>query len=215
MKEFLGCQIDYSLHNFSPRDETEFWVGKEIKEIQKTKFKRQNYESKLKILDIFSGTGCIGLAVLNNLENSQVDFVDIWPKAIEQIKINLKFNKTEKGRYKIYQSNLFKKIAAKKYDFIFANPPYVALDRISEVQPAVLKKEPKVALFGGKDGMTVIENFLNQVKNYLTSDGKLFMEFDPQQQNKIKEILNKESFKVIFRKDQFGKIRWLEAILKD
>ena len=59
--------------------------------------------------------------------------------------------------------------------------------------------------------MLIIEKFLSQVKKYLKPDGKIFMEFDPQQTGKIKEILKKESLNVQFKKDQFGKIRWLEA----
>jgi release factor glutamine methyltransferase len=206
-KRFLNCRIDFSRHNFSPRIETEFWLGQALKEIV-------NSELEINALDIFAGTGCIGIAVLKNIKNSRVDFIDIWPKAIEQIKINLKLNEINESRYKIYQSNLFEKIAKEKYDFIFANPPYVALNRIAEVQKEVLEKEPKVALFGGKDGLVVIDKFLNQVKKHLNSSGKLFMEFDPIQQRKIKEICAKENLKVIFKKDQFAKIRWLEASVK-
>jgi release factor glutamine methyltransferase len=202
--KFLDCQIDFTKHNFQPRIETEFWVGKVLKSL-KLKF------GKLSVLDMFSGTGCIGLAVLKNIENSQVDFVDIWPKAIDQIKINLKLNKIDEARYKIYQSNLFEKMKGKKYDFIFANPPYVALNRINEVQKEVLKKEPKVALFAGQDGLVVIEKFLSQVKNYLNPTGRLFMEFDRQQKTKIQKICQGQGLKPIFKKDQFGQVRWLAA----
>jgi release factor glutamine methyltransferase len=210
-KRFLDCRIDFSQHNFSPRIETEFWVGEEIKRL---KVKSQNENLKMKILDIFSGTGCIGITILKNIENSEVDFADIWPKAIEQIKINLKLNEINESRYKIYQSNIFHKIAEEKYDFIFANPPYVALNRIFEVQKEVLEKEPKVALFAGKDGLVVIDKFLSQVKRHLHPLGELFMEFETDQQERIKEICGKENLKVTFKKDQFGKIRWLEASVK-
>ncbi len=204
--KFLNCQIDFSKHNFSPRAETEFWVGKALRKIGKT--------GNLEVLDIFSGTGCIGIAVLKNIKNSRVDFVDIDERAIKQIKINLKLNKIPKNRYKIYRSNLFEKLRGKRHDFIFANPPYVALDRISEVQKDVLKNELAVALFAGKDGLVIIGRFLKQAKAHLRSGGKIFLEFDPLQKEKIKEILIKEGFRFVFKKDQFGKIRWLEAVKK-
>jgi release factor glutamine methyltransferase len=204
--KFLNCEVDVSKKVFRPRTETGFWVARELKKI-----KAQEAEDKINVLDIFSGSGCIGIAVLKNIKNSKVDFVDIWPAAIEQLKINLQLNKIPKNKYKIYKSNLFGKLKKKKYDYIFANPPYVALDRIGEVQKEVLKNDPLVALFAGKDGMIIIEKFFRQVKNHLALKGMIFLEFDPQQKEKIKEILAREGFEAVFKKDQFGKTRWLET----
>ncbi|KPJ57229.1 hypothetical protein AMJ49_01295 [Parcubacteria bacterium DG_74_2] len=204
--KFLNCKIDLSKKVFKPRIETEYWVKKAIEELkqQATRGKQQE------ILDIFAGTGCIGIAILKNLKNSKVDFVDISSKAISQIKINLKLNKIDKGRYKIYQSNLFEKLKRKKHDFIFANPPYVALDRIWQVQKEVLKKEPAEALFAGRDGMKWIKRFLSLAKKYLKKNGKIFIEFDPLQKAEIKKILEKGKLKFEFKKDQFKKYRWLK-----
>jgi len=203
--KFLNCKIDLSKKVFQPRIETEYWVKKSLKEL-----KTENWKLKVKILDIFTGSGCIGIAILKNIQNSFVDFVDISPKAIEQIKINLKLNKIAKNRYKVIKSNLFERVKG-KYDFIFANPPYVALKRINQVQKEVLKNEPKEALFAGSDGMFWIEKFLKESKKYLKPKGIIYMEFDPQQKEKIKEILEKKGFQFSFRKDQFKKYRWLKA----
>lgn len=200
--KFINCKIDISGKVFSPRIETEFWVSRVIKEIKKTK-------KPVEILDIFAGTGCVGISALKAIKNAAVDFVDIDKEAIKQIRINLKTNRIPKTRYKIYQSNLFEKLKGKKYDFIFANPPYVALDRINEVQRKVLEKESHIALFAGKDGMFYIKKFLSQVKNHLKADGFIFLEFDPLQKEEIEEILEKKRFKFAFKKDQFGKHRWL------
>jgi methylase of polypeptide subunit release factors len=59
--------------------------------------------------------------------------------------------------------------------------------------------------------MDYIRKFFIQVKEFLKPNGKIFLEFDPFQKKKIKEILEKEKFKFIFKKDQFGKFRWLKA----
>lgn len=209
MIKFLNCKIDLSKKVFQPRIETEFWVGKAIEEIKLT---TNNQQPTTKILDLFAGTGCIGIAILKNIENSKLDFVDFSEEAIEQIKINLRINKIQKEKYRIYKSDLFKEIKNKRYDVIFANPPYVALDRIQEVRKEVLKKEPKEALFAGRNGIFWIEKFLKEVKNYFKKGGIFYMEFDPLQKEKIKEILEKENFKFNFYKDQFQKFRWLKVM---
>lgn len=207
--EFLNCRIDLSKWNFRPRAETEFWVKKAISAVSR---RSQRY-GVFEVLDMFAGSGCIGIAVLKNIKNSRVDFADIDKKALEQIKINLKLNKISPGRCKIYQSDLFKKLKNKKYHFIFANPPYVAEERRGEVQPQVLKYEPKRALFAGPQGLDAIKKFLKEAKKHLKKKGAVFMEFDPLQKADIELILIKEKYrKFKFNKDQFGKWRWLKII---
>jgi len=207
MIKFLNCKIDLSKKVFRPRIETEYWVVKALKDIRMFKC------SNVRVLDIFAGSGCIGITVLKSIKNSEVDFVDVSKKAIEQIEINLKLNGIEKGRYKIFQSNLFEKLRGKRYNFIFANPPYVALDRIGEVQKEVLKNEPSQSLFAGRDGMFWIRKFLLGVKKHLEKGGKIFMEFDPKQKVEIEKILKKKKLKFQFKKDQFKKFRWLKIII--
>jgi len=202
---FLNCKIDLSKWNFLPRPETEFWVKKSIKKLKRTDI------GCLHVLDIFAGTGCIGIAVLKNIKNSRMDFVDIDKKAIEQIKINLKLNKISSDRCKIYRSDIFKKLKNKKYNYIFANPPYVAMERKNEVQPSVLKYEPHGALFSGKRGLDIIKKFLTRAKDYLADGGVIYMEFDPQQVGSIKDIMKKEGHKKYkFYKDQFKRYRFVK-----
>jgi release factor glutamine methyltransferase len=204
---FLNCKIDLSKKVFEPRIETEFWVKEAIKDIKRQVTSNKKQEA----LDVFTGTGCIGISILKNIENIKMDFVDISKEAIKQVKVNLKLNKIPKNRYKIYKSNLFQGLKNKRHDIIFANPPYVASERINEVQKEVLQKEPYTALFAGKDGMLWIERFLKEVKKHLNKKGVIYMEFDPFQKDKIEKILKKERFKFQFRKDQFKKYRWLKA----
>jgi release factor glutamine methyltransferase len=190
--------------------------------LKKLSFQRE--AKLLRVLDIFSGSGCIGIALLKNIKNCRMDFVDIDERAIKQIKINLKLNlprtepkvlvrgKIPKNRYRIYQSNIFEKLKNKKYNFIFANPPYVARERLKEVQPSVLKYEPKIALFGGKNGLFYIKKFFKEAKNFLAGNGVIFLEFSPEQKEDIKEILDKQGYrKYQFFKDQFKKYRYLRC----
>jgi len=205
MADFLNCKIDLSQKVFRPRIETEYWVRKAINEIKPL------FPSNPEILDIFSGSGCIGIAVLKNCPGCLIDFADLDEKAIEQIKINLKLNRIPEGSWRVLRTDLFENLGDKKYDVIFSNPPYVALDRIGDVQGEVLKNDPHLALFSGKDGMECIRKFLPEAKKHLKAGGLIFMEFDPDQKREIRRIFDKEGLSYRFRKDQFGKYRWLKA----
>jgi len=204
--KFLNCKIDLRNRVFIPRIETEFWVKKAIKEL-----KIENCKLKIDALDIFAGSGCIGIAILKNIKNSFVDFVDIDKKAIGQIKINLKLNKIPRERYRIYKSDLFEKIKNKNYNYIFANPPYVAKERLKEVQPSVLKYEPKTSFLAGKRGLFYIRKFLKEAKKFMKPGGIIYLEIDPQQKDEIKNILEKKGYKNFkFSRDQFKKHRFVK-----
>ncbi len=208
-RDFLNCKIDLSLKPLIPREETEHWIEKAISDI-----KNKYPDKKLKILDLFSGSGCIGIAILKHLPNSLVIFGEKSPKFIKQIKINLKINKIKPCRYKIIQTNIYSNIKG-KFDFIFANPPYLSKQRISKIQKSVLKYEPKNALFAKNNGLYFIEKLIKESKNFLKPKGEMFIEFDFWQKKKIEKILEKNpDYDFQFFKDQFDRFRYFKLILK-
>jgi release factor glutamine methyltransferase len=211
--EFLGCKIDLSKRPLIPRPETEFWAEKVIEKIRPSAdftLSHNFYTGyKIKILDMFAGSGCIGIAILKHIPNSLCDLADIEANNLKQIKINLKINNIDKKRFKIIKSDVFLNIKG-KYDYIFANPPYIAIKNKNIVQKSVLKYEPKKALFGGKDGLFYIKIFLKDAKNYLKEDGVIFMEFSPEQKKEIEKIIKKTGYDNFeFYKDQYNKWRWV------
>lgn len=215
-KPFLNCKIELSHKPLIPRPETEFWTEKAVKEL--SHFSRVN-SRPLKIADVFSGSGCVGIAILKNTENSKVDFFEIEAEMIKQIKLNLKINRIGKSRYNIFHSDIFtgeKKRHMGKYDLILANPPYIAAEKKNKVQENVLKYEPKKALFGGKDGLFFIKKFLKQAQNHLNCSAnrqsQIWMEFDSFQKPRIDALLKKLRYKEWdFQKDQYGKWRYVKV----
>lgn len=218
--EFLGCKIDLSKRPLIPRPETEFWVGEVIKNIKPFGAAQGKI---LHILDMFAGSGCIGIAILKHIKNSRVVFSDIDKDNLKQIKINCKLNNINKNRYKIIESDVFKNIKG-KYDYIFANPPYIPdykrspsaslrATLLGRIQKSVLKYEPKQALFGGEDGLLYIRKFLKEAKNYLNKGvgaSIIYMEFDSVQKKEIEKLIKDNGYKNYqFCKDQYGKLRYV------
>ena len=199
---FLNCKIDLSLKPFIPRPETEYWAEKAIAAIQSAR-------GRAKIADIFSGSGCIGIAVLKNVKNAQVNFFELDKNIIKQIKTSLKINKIPVSRYRIFQGDAIKKLKG-QYDFILANPPYIAQKRKSRVQASVLKYEPQQALFAGADGLFCIKNILKLAKSRLQPSGQLWLEFDSFQKKPIENLLKKLKYqKWNFYQDQYQRWRYV------
>lgn len=202
-KDFLGCHIDLSFRPLIPREETAFWVEKILKEINKEK-----QSKKISCLDLFAGSGCVGLAVLKNLPGSKMVFADKSQNSLEQIKINLRFNKINSRRTSLIKTDVWSRVEG-KFDLIFANPPYIA-DKEKRIQKSVLVWEPKNALYGGEDGLDFIRKFLLGSRLHLKTGGKIFMEFGIGQKGHIEKILKSlEYTKFDFFKDQFGRWRWV------
>jgi len=171
---------------------------------------------KISCLDLFSGSGCIGIAILKHIPQAKVDFTDIDKNCLKQVKINLKLNKIPVKKYRIVPTNVFKSLLKTKnyqlktYDYIFANPPYISLKNKTKLQKSVIQYEPHQALFTKQNGLYFIDQTLLQAKNYLKLNGQLFLEFSPEQKNAITILLKKYQYrKWRFNKDQFNRWRWL------
>jgi release factor glutamine methyltransferase len=209
-KPFLDCIIDLSQKPLIPRVETEYWAEKFIEKYRDSRF----VPSSLRFLDMFSGAGCLGVAILTHIPNAHVDFVDSEPNCIKQIRINLKQNHIDASRTRVIRSNIFSNIptflrmSECRYDAIVANPPYVALQAKRTVQSAVLRHEPHVAVFGGQNGLRYIEPFLRDAKKHLKPSGEIWMEFNSRI-SPLKTLTKKYGYsKIEFKKDQYGKIRY-------
>ncbi len=195
-KEFLGVKVDLSFRPLIPREETENWVKEILPEIKEG----------TECLDLFAGSGCIGLAVLKNTKTLHCDFGDIEENFLKGIEKSVLNNGIEIERCGFIKTDVFSNIE-KKYDFIFSNPPYVAEKRISEVGEDVKLFEPAVALYGGEDGMKFIKIFLEEAINHLKESGIIYMEFDPEQMEEIEEIIKEKYSAFEFLKDQYDKYR--------
>jgi release factor glutamine methyltransferase len=147
-----------------------------------------------------------------------IDFSEINPIFIKQIKKNLKINFPEKKfEGEIYQSDIFENIPKNNlYDFIFANPPYIPKKKINILDKSVKDFEDHNSLFAEDDGLFFIKKIILESKKFLKIGGKVFIEFDEGSKKQIILFLKENKIgKLYFQKDQFQNDRLLIIERKD
>jgi len=127
-----------------------------------------------RVLDLCTGSGCIGIGCAYVFPGAEVDLVDISTDALDVAAINIAKHQME-DRVTAYHSDLFGALSGKRYDLIVSNPPYV--DRHDfETMPEEYQHEPELALTSGDDGLDITRRILREANDYLTEDGLLVVE---------------------------------------
>ena len=231
-REFFGNVFYVDENVLIPQPDTEVLVEEALKVIEE---KSNKSESKVKILDLCCGSGCIGISIANKLRDDkiqgfEIDFADISEEALEITKKNLynifyrdnllkKFesNELEKNKendnsrkysFNFILTNMFENID-KNYDVIVSNPPYIKRDEISKLSKEV-QNEPKIALDGGIDGLDFYRIILVNGRNYIYEKGILVLEIGDTQKDEITRLLNDNLYKnYYYLKDYAGNDRVL------
>jgi ribosomal protein L3 glutamine methyltransferase len=126
------------------------------------------------VLDLCTGSGCIGIASSHVFGNADITLVDISDVAIEVAKHNIAKHKL-KDRVKAVKSDLFANLGDKRFDVIISNPPYVDSDDLASM-PNEYHFEPKLALEAGKDGLDLAKRIILGADKHLTEEGVLIVE---------------------------------------
>ena len=183
-KYFWKYNFLISEQTLIPRPDTEILIENILK-ITK-------HKTRLNILDIGIGSGCILLSILKEKKNFYGTGIDISKKCIEISKINalklkllnrLKFFKTDVDNF-FYG----------KYDLIISNPPYINKLDMKSLDRDVIDFEPKIALDGGLDGTSEIKKVINRSSDLVKKNGKLVLEIAFDQKYKVKKLLNDKGF---------------------
>lgn len=210
---FLDCKIWLDSRPLIPRPETENWTEEAILTMNGGATLSLGFGTRsLKILDLCAGSGCIGTAVAKAVPNTHVDFSEIDEHHVPTILKTLEENGISKERYNVIHTDLFKDFPG-TYDFILSNPPYID-ETMDRVEPAVKDHEPYVALFGGKDGLEIIEKMIRQAPTHLNPGGQLWIEHEPEQSNAIQTLGTEHGFSVTTHKDQYDTERYSILVLQ-
>ena len=201
--DFYGHTFQVSRDTLIPRQDTELLIDIIL----------QNYDlnSPLKILDLGTGTGIIGITLAKNFKKSNVLLTDISIKAIEVAKKNIEANCLQ--NIHCVHSNWFKNIDNSVFDIIVSNPPYISKEDPHLKQPE-LTKQPQVALVSNDKGLQDIRTIVGNASEYLSKTGMLLIEHGYNQANKVKQIFTDNKLNHIEQyKDINNKIRVTTCII--
>ena len=187
-KEFWKLKFFTNPSVLIPRPDSELIVENVLKNFKKNENKN--------VLDIGTGSGCIILSILSERKKFKGIGIDISKHAINVAKINAKMQQFG-NRIKFINTDI-DKFFSYKYDLIVTNPPYIKKSKLGSLIEDVKNFEPKLALDGGPDGLTIILKFIAKSSRLLKKKGMLFLEIDNTQVIQTKEMLKKYNF---FTKD--------------
>ena len=183
-KSFWNSEFYVNKNTLIPRPDTEVILEQILKFT-----KNKNY---LNILDIGVGSGCILLSVLKERKNFYGTGIDISRNSLDICKMNAKKLLLER-RVKFFKSDV-DKFAIGKYDLVVSNPPYIKTSDLKYLESDVIKFEPKLALDGGLDGLSVIRKVIKKSSELLKKNGKFILEIGFDQKNKVIKLLNNKGF---------------------
>ncbi len=171
-REFYGLEFLVSPHVLVPRQETELLVDMALEAA------RARGQGRLLVADVGTGSGCIAIAIARSLPQAIVYATDISPEALAVSDSNRRRHGVE-GRVRLLQGDLLCPLP-EAVDIIVSNPPYIPAALLPQLAPEV-RREPRLALDGGPDGLGAISRLLEQVPARLRPGGVACIELSPEQ----------------------------------
>ena len=198
-KEFMKLNFYVDENVLIPRQDTEVLVEEVMKIAKKIRAK--------KILDLCTGSGAIAVSLAKYLENVELTALDISGKALDIAIANAKNNHVQ-DKITFVESNLFQDLGQEKYDIIVSNPPYIKRKELETLDREV-KKEPRLALDGGEDGLDFYRKIIDRGYEYLKYGGYICLEIGYDQKEEVMQIIeNRKQYKDTYcKKDLYDNDR--------
>ena len=169
----------------------------------------RTYPAPQRVLDLCTGSGCIGLAIAHSVDSARVTLADVSERALRVARQNIA-NLRLKSRVTAFSVDALQK-APKflgQFDLIVSNPPYVTTKEMAELPVSVWAYELHLALEGGADGLDFYRAILQNFDAALRPGGTICLEFGLSQETAIEALLQNAGFEEItFRKDLRGVVR--------
>ena len=226
--EFWGLPFIVNTHVLTPRPDTEVLVEEALSwltiythihhqqnaqrpHILFTKRDRDegDIDPFISVLDVGTGTGCIGLSLAHEKPNLCVTLIDLSTEALSVAEHNLTTLSKRgdiQGRVSLLESDLLDAVKTSHVDLIVSNPPYIRECEMSSLMPEVTRHEPHLALIGGGlDGLALVKRLADEAYQRLKEHGALIVEVGWDQTEETAHILRESGFTEIWiRKDYAG-----------
>jgi release factor glutamine methyltransferase len=205
-REFYGTALDVNSHVLIPRPDTEILVEVALE-------RTQSLETGGTALDLCTGSGCVAIAFALARRQWRVTGVDISPLAVEVAQRNAsKVGLSESLQF--LTGDLFAACEAATHAqtdtgssqlaLITANPPYIPTDVIPSLDVGIREYEPRIALDGGHDGLTVTRRIIENAPQWLTSGGVLALEIGYDQAPTVRQLMETAGFTDVQVKRDYG-----------
>lgn len=182
--EFRGLPMEVSRDVLIPRVDTEVLAETAIKYLKDTG------RLDARVLDLCSGTGCIGCAIAVELPRVRVVLADVSPEAMEISRRNVSRNGLD-GRISFLPADVMKlpPLMTGSFDLVVSNPPYIPTMEILTLDPSVRDYEPVWALDGGEDGLDFYRAILKNWALVIRQGGELMFEVGEDQAERVKDLM--------------------------
>lgn len=196
-REFYSLPFRVSPAVLIPRAETELLVDLVIGKLSP--------ESRARVLDLGTGSGCIAVALKKHLPAARITAVDVSQAALDLARENARQLPAEAAAIEFILSDWFQALSRRKFDLIVANPPYVASND-PHLRAGDPRFEPRNALDGGHDGLRFIREIAEQARQYLAPAGWLMFEHGYHQAEACRELLQKHGYADVFTRGDLAGI---------
>ena len=158
-----------------------------------------------RILDLCTGSGCIGIAVAKRVKDAYVTLADISKEALAVAKKNVNRHQLT-NRVACVQADALSPAPdfLGQFDMIISNPPYITTQEMEQLDRSVKDYEPHLALHGGADGLDFYRSIIENYTAALKAGGYLCLEYDPAQAEAICEILEENGYNVLERVQDYN-----------
>ena len=182
-REFWSLRFALSADTLDPRPDSETLVAAALEAAKKA----GGQERSLAVLDLGTGSGCLLLALLSELELAAGLGIDISEGALATARTNAR-SLGLAGRAQFARGDWGRGLAG-RFDLVLCNPPYIRNGDIAVLEPEVALFEPRLALAGGPDGLVAYRRLANELPRLLAENGRAFLEVGDGQADAVEAIL--------------------------
>ena len=196
--DFYGMTLTVDKNVLIPRDDTCAVTAMAIKQAL-------FLDATPRILDLCTGSGCIGLAIAHRVKDAKVTLADISKDALAIAKKNIAGQKLS-GRVTAIAADALGEPSAflGKFDMIVSNPPYITTEEMLSLDHSVKDFEPHLALHGGDDGLEFYRSIAKNYKKALKPGGYLCFEFGINQGDAVCAILEENKYTILERTSDYN-----------